>query len=106
MSVKNPIHENIEITLQEDSEDRLLRLAYIVNGVSLDNYAAYLHVNYPGSPEVADFYEKYETASTQELKALLAAVSNQVQLTALDGLRMVVKQVKWQQFFGGQPEKQ
>jgi hypothetical protein len=95
------MNENIEITLQ-NYDDRLLQVAYVVKGLSLDNLAVYLHKFYPNSPGVEAFYQQYETVSQPELTQLLAAVAGRV--TVIDAIRMVVKQHQWENHSAGHPD--
>jgi hypothetical protein len=68
---------------------------YIVRGLDLNNYVAFVHTMFPQFSEVQDLYASYETVSDQELRKLLMAVSDRVELSMTDVKTMVRVQEKW-----------
>jgi hypothetical protein len=68
---------------------------YIVEGLHLHNFVAFVYTMFPEFAEVQELYASYEMEGNEELRKLLMAVSDRVELTMTHVTTMVEVQNRW-----------
>jgi hypothetical protein len=68
---------------------------YVVEGLELNNFVAFVRTWFPQFAEVQELYAYYETVGNEELKRLLTAVSDRVELTESNVKLMIEVQNRW-----------